>query len=116
MVGSEASCLVSKHILHVKQEVSNRRSLSCLLNNQILPQVEQEEEFITNKLMKRLQQLKNEKQVLANEVEQEEEYLVNTLQKRLHKLNGEKVDLENQLEVEQEYIVNKLQKKVRCCS
>ena len=60
-------------------------------------QVEQEEEYITNKLMKRLQQLKDEKQTLANEVEHEEEYLVNTLQKRLQKLNGEKVDLENQL-------------------
>lgn len=76
-------------------------------------QVEQEEEFITNKLMKRLKQLKDEKQNLANEVEQEEEYLVNTLQKRLVKLNGEKVDLENQLEIEQEYVVNKLQKKVK---
>jgi hypothetical protein len=30
--------------------------------------VEAEEEFITNKLMKRLEQLKKEKQVLANEV------------------------------------------------
>jgi Fe-S-cluster containining protein len=49
-------------------------------------QVEQEEEFITNKLMKRLEQLKKEKQVLANEVEQEEEFLTNTLQKRLEKV------------------------------
>jgi coiled-coil domain-containing protein 6 len=31
-------------------------------------QVEAEEEFITNKLMKRLEQLKQEKQILANEV------------------------------------------------
>ncbi len=31
-------------------------------------QAEQEEEFIVNKLMKRLDQLKREKQVLANEV------------------------------------------------
>ena len=77
-------------------------------------QVEQEEEFITNKLMKRLEQLKNEKQTLANEVEQEEEYLINNLQKRLTKVHTEKVDLEKQLETEQEYIVNKLQKKVRC--
>ena len=75
-------------------------------------QVEQEEEFITNKLMKRLEQLKNEKQTLANEVEQEEEYLINNLQKRLTKVHTEKVDLEKQLETEQEYIVNKLQKKV----
>lgn len=32
-------------------------------------QAEQEEEFIVNKLMKRLDQLKHEKQVLANEVQ-----------------------------------------------
>jgi len=31
-------------------------------------QVEAEEEYITNKLMKRLEQLKKEKQILANEV------------------------------------------------
>ena len=31
-------------------------------------QVEQEEEYITNKLMKRLEQLKKEKQLLATEV------------------------------------------------
>jgi hypothetical protein len=31
-------------------------------------QVEQEEEYITNKLMKRLEQLKKEKQILATEV------------------------------------------------
>ena len=39
-----------------------------------------------NKLSKRLNQLKREKQTLANEVEQEEEYLVNNLQKRLAKV------------------------------
>lgn len=78
----------------------------------VLPQVEQEEECITNKLMKRLKQLRDEKQTLANEVEHEEEYLVNNLQKRLQKVNGEKIELENQLELEQEYIVNKLQKTV----
>ena len=50
-------------------------------------QVEQEEEAITNRLMKRLEQLKREKQALANEVEQEEEFLTNTLQKKLDKVN-----------------------------
>ncbi len=66
--------------------------------------------------MKRLKQLRDEKQTLANEVEHEEEYLVNNLQKRLQKVNGEKQELENQLELEQEYIVNKLQKTVKPCS
>jgi coiled-coil domain-containing protein 6 len=59
-------------------------------------------------------------------VEQEEEYLTNTLQKKLSvvgdffanfhcssnpcvQLAKEKIDLENRLEAEEEYIVNKLQ-------
>ena len=53
------------------------------------------------KLMKRLAELKTEKETLANEVEQEEEFLINNLQKRLTKLNTEKADLERQLETEQ---------------
>jgi len=81
-------------------------------NLAVQKQVEQEEEYITNKLMKRLEQLKKEKQMIANEVEQEEEFLTNTLYKKLEKLNQEKVTMENQLEAEQEYIVNKLQKKL----
>lgn len=103
-------------------------------------QVEQEEEFITNHLFKRLEHLQEEKQNLATEVERQESYLVNTLQKRLesaaaekcglegqlqelgsekeglrlrlHRSAQEKAALENELEYEQEYIVNKLQKKL----
>lgn len=75
-------------------------------------QVEQEEEYITNKLMKRLEELKRDKAKLATEVEREEEFLTNTLQKKLEKLTKEKVDLENKLEAEQEYIVNKLRKQL----
>eukprot|EP00891_Asterochloris_glomerata_P000973 jgi/Astpho2/973/Aster-00804 len=83
----------------------------------------QEEEFITNKLMKHLEQLKKEKQVLATEVSlaplhnhaahlgQEEEHLINNLQKRLEQLNSEKLELEKR-ESEQEGIVSKLQKKL----
>ncbi len=40
--------------------------LACLALQQ--KQVEQEEEMITNRLMKRLEQLKKEKQILAMEV------------------------------------------------
>jgi hypothetical protein len=42
----------------------------------------------TNKLMKRLEQLKREKQILATEVEQEEEMITNTLQKKLEKVRA----------------------------
>ncbi|KAI9313501.1 hypothetical protein BX666DRAFT_1977081 [Dichotomocladium elegans] len=73
---------------------------------------EQEEEYISNKLLKRISGLKKEKGELLIQVEQEEEYLTNTLQKRLNQLQKEKVDLENALEQEQEYIVNKLQKQL----
>ena len=76
------------------------------------PQVEQEEELIANKLMKRLELLKREKQSLAREVEQEEEYLTNNLQKRMFRLGREKADLENRLEAEQARL-GKSEKKAR---
>lgn len=82
-------------------------------------QVEQEEEFLTNTLQKRLQTVQREKVELEKQLEDEKEYIVNRLQKQLDelarariKLNREKVDLENQLEAEQEYIVNRLHKQV----
>ncbi|KAJ9057834.1 hypothetical protein DSO57_1018875 [Entomophthora muscae] len=61
---------------------------------------EQEEEFMLNKLLKRIS------------VEQEEEFLTNSLQKKLFQLQKEKIDLENALEQEQEFVVNKLQKQI----
>eukprot|EP01096_Ripella_sp_DP13-Kostka_P000696 TRINITY_DN1079_c0_g1_i1.p1 TRINITY_DN1079_c0_g1~~TRINITY_DN1079_c0_g1_i1.p1 ORF type:complete len:428 (-),score=191.28 TRINITY_DN1079_c0_g1_i1:130-1413(-) len=73
---------------------------------------EQEEEFIANNLMKRLDQLRIEKETLMVQVEQEEEYLTNTLQQKLTQLKREKVDLENQFEQEEEYLTNKLQKQL----
>ena len=44
---------------------------------------EQEEEFISNTLMKKIQTLKKEKEILAMNYEQEEEYLTNDLSKKL---------------------------------
>ncbi|CAO3699568.1 unnamed protein product [Rhizopus microsporus] len=73
---------------------------------------EQEEEFISNKLLKRISGLKKEKSELLLQVEQEEEYMTNMLQKKLNQLQREKIDMENSLEQEQEYIVNKLQKQL----
>eukprot|EP01124_Arcella_intermedia_P000655 TRINITY_DN10354_c0_g1_i2.p1 TRINITY_DN10354_c0_g1~~TRINITY_DN10354_c0_g1_i2.p1 ORF type:complete len:389 (+),score=146.66 TRINITY_DN10354_c0_g1_i2:71-1237(+) len=76
-------------------------------------EVEAEEEFITIKLIKRLEELKNEKTDLVARVEREEEYLTNTLQKKLKRLEQEKVDLEQKLEIEEEYLTNTLQKKLK---
>ncbi|KAJ3046934.1 hypothetical protein HK097_000387, partial [Rhizophlyctis rosea] len=73
---------------------------------------EQEEEFISNKLLKRINSLKKEKSELLLKVEQEEEAITSTLQKKLRQLQKEKVDMEIALEQEQEFIVNRLQKQL----
>ncbi|GBG29363.1 Coiled-coil domain-containing protein 6 [Hondaea fermentalgiana] len=81
-----------------------------LLKNSV--EAEAEEEFLINKLNKKLDQLVREKERLAQEVEREEELITNTLQKQLTQLRKDKIDLENKLEQEQECMVNKLQRRV----
>jgi len=44
---------------------------------------EQEEEFISNTLLKKIQSLKKEKETLAMNYEQEEEFLTNDLSRKL---------------------------------
>jgi len=73
---------------------------------------EQEEEYISNTLLKRIQGLKKEKGEILQQVEREEEFMTNMLQRRLEKLQQEKIDIENALEQEQEMIVNRLQKQM----
>ncbi|KAG2234511.1 hypothetical protein INT48_007324 [Thamnidium elegans] len=79
---------------------------------QVSALTEQEEEYISNKLLKHITGLKKEKGELLIQVEQEEEYLTNMLQKKLVQVQKEKIDLENALEQEQEYMVNRLQKQL----
>ncbi|KAJ3299625.1 hypothetical protein HK104_008218 [Borealophlyctis nickersoniae] len=73
---------------------------------------EQEEEYISNRLLKRINELKKEKGELLLKVEMEEEQITNTLQKKLAQLQKEKIDMEIALEQEQEFIVNRLQKQL----
>jgi chromosome segregation ATPase len=75
-------------------------------------QLEEEEENITNKLMKRLTELKHEKEVLARQSESEEEYLTNSLQLRMEELQRQKHSIIASAEAEQEYIVNRLQRQL----
>ena len=74
--------------------------------------VKSEEEYIATKLMKRLQDLHKEKELLSKKVKKEEEHLQLNLKIKLKKLQLEKIDVENQLEQEQEQIVNKLGKQL----
>ncbi|XP_064638623.1 coiled-coil domain-containing protein 6-like [Lineus longissimus] len=78
----------------------------------IQARAEQEEEFISNTLLKKIHKLKKEKETLAMNYEQEEEYLTNDLSRKLSQLRQEKVELEQSLEKEQEYQINKLMRKI----
>ncbi|CAL8118368.1 unnamed protein product [Orchesella dallaii] len=78
----------------------------------IQAKAEQEEEFISNTLLKKIQALKKEKETLAHHYEQEEECLTNDLSRKLNQLRAEKCKLEQTLEQEQECLVNKLMRKI----
>ncbi|KAG8192179.1 hypothetical protein JTE90_027817 [Oedothorax gibbosus] len=78
----------------------------------IQAKAEQEEEFISNTLLKQIKTLKKEKETLALNYEQEEECLTNDLSRKLNQLRQEKVQLEQTLEQEQEALVNRLMRKI----
>ncbi|XP_059097152.1 coiled-coil domain-containing protein 6-like [Tigriopus californicus] len=78
----------------------------------IQAKAEQEEEFISNTLLKKIQELKKEKESLALNYEQEEECLTNDLSRKLNQLRQEKIHLEHTLEQEQECLVNKLMRRI----
>ncbi|KAM7304111.1 coiled-coil domain-containing protein 6 [Ixodes scapularis] len=97
--------------LRVKTLQEENRELRQVSVN-IQAKAEQEEEFISNTLLKKIQALKKEKETLALNYEQEEECLTNDLSRKLNQLRQEKVQLEQSLEQEQEALVNKLMRKI----
>jgi len=107
-------------VLTVELEAYKLRVKSLQEENKALRQAsvhiqakaEQEEEFISNTLLKKIQALKKEKESLALNYEQEEEMLTNDLSRKLNQLRQEKVQLEHTLEQEQECLVNKLMRKI----
>ncbi|EDW79402.1 uncharacterized protein Dwil_GK20433 [Drosophila willistoni] len=86
----------------------------CLKQASVIIQAkaEQEEEYISNTLLKKIQALKKEKETLAHHYEREEECLTNDLSRKLDQLRQEKCKLEQTLEQEQECLVNKLMRKI----
>ncbi|KAK0397343.1 hypothetical protein QR680_002091 [Steinernema hermaphroditum] len=75
--------------------------------------VEQEEEYISNMLLKRIQKLKNDKESLALMYEQEEEYLTNDLTRKLSQLESERNELAGRLAQEQSWVESNLLEKIR---
>eukprot|EP01064_Diplonema_japonicum_P021250 TRINITY_DN3079_c0_g2_i1.p1 TRINITY_DN3079_c0_g2~~TRINITY_DN3079_c0_g2_i1.p1 ORF type:complete len:357 (+),score=74.50 TRINITY_DN3079_c0_g2_i1:27-1097(+) len=100
--------MLTKRVTEVKQLKS---AASILQRN-----VEEEEEYISNGLMKRLDTLQKEKAKLVHEVEVEEEFLMNSLQKQLIGVGTEKKELEQHLRRERDFIVNKLEKQLKACT
>jgi len=97
--------------LKVKALQEENRNLRQTSVN-IQAKAEQEEEFISNTLLKKIQSLKKEKETLAHRYEQEEERLTNDLSYKLNQLRQEKCKLEQTLEQEQECLVNNLMRKI----
>ena len=98
MSDDDALVLERQRTAALELEVKTLRSSLVALGES----TEAEEERLTNRLIKRLHDVKSEKEQLALEVEREEGLLTNNLQKKLNQLRKEKVDLENKLEHEQE--------------
>ncbi|XP_037083890.1 coiled-coil domain-containing protein 6-like [Pollicipes pollicipes] len=98
--------------LRVKGLQEENRALKQASVN-IQARAEQEEEYISNTLLKKIQALKKEKETLAINYEQEEECLTNDLSRKLCQLRHEKEHLEQTLEQEQECLVNKLMNKIQ---
>ncbi|CAH8874309.1 unnamed protein product [Trichobilharzia szidati] len=78
----------------------------------IQAKAEQEEEYISNTLLKKITELKKEKESLALNYEQEEECLTNELSRKFTQLRQEKVALERTLAREQENQVSKLMRRI----
>eukprot|EP00128_Syssomonas_multiformis_P010412 Colp12_sorted_trinity150504_noHs@14661 len=109
-----------KEVEHLKAQVEVEQLRNTSLQNELKQKMvamqaiaEQEEEYVTNMLFKKIDALKKEKENLIIQLEREEEFLTNTMQKKLAQLQKEKVDLENTLEQEQEFLVNRLQRKMK---
>jgi len=72
---------------------------------------EEEEEFITNRLLDKLEKIKADRAALVQEVEAEEDFLVNTLYRRLAQVQKEKTDVEARLGTEHD-MASKLQRRL----
>lgn len=90
-----------EHVLEMRRE-------STL--NQI--RIEEEEEMISNKLMKRLSELKQEKEQIARASESDSEWVTNSLSLRLEELQRQKHRIIAAAEEENEFIVNRLNKEL----
>lgn len=97
-----------KRRLAAEDQIRDLRRETTL--NQI--RLEEEEEMISNKLMKRLSELKHEKEQIARASESDSEWVTNSLSQRLEELQRQKHRIIAAAEEENEFIVNRLNKEL----
>ncbi|KAI1303684.1 Coiled-coil domain-containing protein 6 [Halotydeus destructor] len=90
-----------ENLKHKLKQVTEENNMLRAASVTIQAKAEQEEEYISNTLLKKIQVLKKEKETLALNYEQEEEHLTNDLSRKLNQLRAEKTQLEKTLEHEQ---------------
>ncbi|KAI8923986.1 hypothetical protein BC831DRAFT_468106 [Entophlyctis helioformis] len=96
------------HVATLRADITSLKQMAV----NVQASAEMEEEFISNMLLKRIQELQREKGDLLLRVEAEEEMITNQLQKKLQQLQRDKIEMEIALEKEQEFMVNRLQKQL----
>ncbi|KAI6241020.1 hypothetical protein M3Y99_00413100 [Aphelenchoides fujianensis] len=95
----------------VRLEILNKQMRET--NVKMQARVEQEEEYISNMLLKRIQKLKSDKESIALKYEEEEENLTNTLSKKLFQLEKQRDELLNRISHDQSTTIDSLLLKVR---
>uniref|UniRef100_A0A0K0D3R3 DUF3498 domain containing protein n=1 Tax=Angiostrongylus cantonensis TaxID=6313 RepID=A0A0K0D3R3_ANGCA len=94
------------NLLHVNRQIKETYV-------KIYAKAEQEEEYISNILLKRIQKLKNDKETLAQKYEQEEEFLTNDLMRKIKQLQTERDLLEGNVKNEQANVIDGLLTTIR---
>ncbi|CDW79379.1 UNKNOWN [Stylonychia lemnae] len=85
----------------------------CLSLNHQSIKSEAEEDFISNKLVQKLEQIQKEKHDIQCKVQSEEEHINNYLHRKLQEINRERLEIEQQLEEEQNFLLRTLNKQLR---
>ncbi|CAJ0583995.1 unnamed protein product, partial [Mesorhabditis spiculigera] len=107
---------LQQHIDRVHEE--NRRLNS---NNRTIRETygryysraEHEEEYVSNLLLKRIQKLKEEKEVIAQKYEQEEEHIAINLMKRMREVQAERDNVKKEMKKEQTEQMDAMMKNIR---
>ncbi|VDK51783.1 unnamed protein product [Anisakis simplex] len=103
-------------ILSLRSRIESLQELNRTIREKSVrlhAKAEQEEEFISNMLLKRIQKLKNDKEAIALKYEQEEEFLTNDLTRKLSQLQNERDELAGRAKAEQSSVVDTLLVKIR---